>query len=86
MFQWIQQVVEYAETGYKRKKQLFVPVDFAINWNSLGGSSSRLRYISGALSDMALARGEVNIIVGIAVSGIPFATLIADFIELEKKI
>ena len=26
------------------------PVDFAINWQSLGGNSTRLRYVSGALS------------------------------------
>ncbi len=61
-----------------------VPVDFAINWNSLGGSSSRLRYVSAALSDMALAHGEADVIVGIAVSGIPFATMMADFLELEE--
>ena len=61
-----------------------VPIDFAINWNSLGGSSSRLRYVSAALSDMALAHGEIDVIVGIAVSGIPFATMMADILEIEK--
>ena len=43
--------------------------------------SSRLRYVSGALSDMALSHGEADVIVGIAVSGIPFATMMADFLE-----
>ncbi|WP_346675653.1 orotate phosphoribosyltransferase-like protein [Methanobrevibacter woesei] len=57
------------------------PVDFAINWQSLGGNSTRLRYVSGALSDMALSHGEAEVIVGIAVSGIPFATMMADFLE-----
>lgn len=57
------------------------PVDFAINWKSLGGNSTRLRYVSGALSDMALSHGEAEVIVGIAVSGIPFATMMADFLE-----
>lgn len=57
------------------------PVDFAINWNSLGGNSTRLRYVSGALSDMALSHGEADVVVGIAVSGIPFATMMADFLE-----
>lgn len=60
------------------------PIDFAINWNSLGGSSSRLRYVSAALSDMALSHGEADVVVGIAVSGVPFATLIADFLEIEE--
>lgn len=58
-----------------------VPVDFAINWKSIGGNSTRLSYVSGALSDMALAHGDADTIVGIAVSGVPFATVMADFIE-----
>ena len=57
------------------------PVDFYINWKSLGESSSRLRYASMALSDMAMTHGEVEVVVGIAASGIPFATMIADFLE-----
>ena len=66
------------------KKIKDAPIDFAINWNSLGGSSSRLRYVSAALSDMALAHGDADVVVGIAVSGIPFATMMADFMELEE--
>jgi orotate phosphoribosyltransferase len=61
-----------------------VPIDFAINWNSLGGSSSRLKYVSAALSDMALAHENAEVVVGIAVSGIPFATMMADFLETEQ--
>lgn len=57
------------------------PVDFYINWKSLGESSSRLRYAAMALSDMAIAHGEVEVVVGIAASGIPFATMMADFLE-----
>ena len=57
------------------------PVDFAINWNSIGGNSTRLSYVSGALTDMALSHGDVDTVVGIAVSGIPFATVMADLIE-----
>jgi len=63
------------------KKGNDMPVDFAINWNSLGGSSSRLRYVSAALSDMALKHGDFEVVVGIAISGIPFATIMADFLE-----
>ena len=57
------------------------PVDFAINWESIGGNSTRLSYVSGALSDMALTHGDVDTLVGIAVSGIPFATVMADLIQ-----
>ncbi len=55
--------------------------DFAINWNSIGGNSTRLSYVSGALSDMALSHGEADVVIGIAVSGVPFATMMADFLE-----
>lgn len=55
--------------------------DFAINWRNLSENSTRLRYISGALSDMALSHGDVDGVVGIAISGIPFATMMADFLE-----
>ena len=57
------------------------PVDFAINWKSIGGNSTRLSYVSGALSDMALSHGDADTVVGIAVSGVPFATVMTDFIE-----
>ena len=43
------------------------PVDFAINWNSIGGNSTRLSY--------------ADVVLGIAVSGVPFATVMADFLE-----
>ena len=65
----------------KTEKKTEAPVDFAINWKSIGGNSTRLSYVSGALSDMALSHGEADTVVGIAVSGVPFATVMADFIE-----
>lgn len=68
-------------TLQKAEEKSEAPVDFAINWKSIGGNSTRLNYVSGALSDMALSHGEVDTIVGIAVSGVPFATVMAEFIE-----
>ena len=63
------------------EEKVDAPVDFAINWKSIGGNSTRLSYVSGALSDMALSHGEADIVLGIAVSGIPFATVMAEFLE-----
>ncbi|WP_407423581.1 orotate phosphoribosyltransferase-like protein [Methanobrevibacter sp.] len=63
------------------EEKVDVPVDFAINWNSIGGNSTRLSYVSGALSDMALSHGEADVVLGIAVSGVPFATVMAEFLE-----
>ena len=68
-------------TLQKAEEKTEAPVDFAINWNSIGGNATRLSYVSGALSDMALSHGEADVVCGIAVSGIPFATVMADFIE-----
>ena len=68
-------------TLQKAEEKTEAPVDFAINWKSIGGNSTRLSYVSGALSDMALSHGEADTVVGIAVSGVPFATVMADFIE-----
>ncbi|AMD18064.1 orotate phosphoribosyltransferase [Methanobrevibacter sp. YE315] len=63
------------------EEKIDAPVDFAINWKSIGGNSTRLSYVSGALSDMALSHGDADTVVGIAVSGVPFATVMADFME-----
>ncbi|MGC9516836.1 MAG: orotate phosphoribosyltransferase-like protein [Methanomicrobiales archaeon] len=60
-----------------------IPVDFAINWESLGGSSARLKYVSAAMADMAIKYKEPDVIMGIAVSGVPFATMMADIINIE---
>lgn len=63
------------------EEKIDAPVDFAINWKSIGGNSTRLSYVSGALTDMALSHGEADTVVGIAVSGVPFATIMADYLE-----
>ncbi|MDR0912439.1 MAG: orotate phosphoribosyltransferase-like protein [Methanobrevibacter sp.] len=66
------------------------PVDVAINLTRLGGSSTRLRHVCAALSDMVtkyLDNEEYNeevVIVGIAISGVPFATMMADYLQFEE--
>ncbi|MGZ7048796.1 MAG: orotate phosphoribosyltransferase-like protein [Methanobacterium sp.] len=54
------------------------PVDFAIDWKNLGNSSARMMYVSAAMADLALELGEVEVVVGITVSGVPFATMMAE--------
>lgn len=71
------------KTGEDQEK---APLDIAINWKSLGGSSVRMGYVSAALVDMALEHGEPEVIVGIAVSGIPFATMMADIVEADISV
>ena len=57
------------------------PVDFAINWKKLGSSSTRMMHVSAAMADLALEYGDVEVVVGITVSGVPFATMMAELID-----
>jgi orotate phosphoribosyltransferase len=67
----------------KKKTAQTAPLDFAINWKSLGKSSVRMKYISSAMVDMAIQYGVPEVIVGITVSGIPFATMMAEIIDAD---
>jgi orotate phosphoribosyltransferase len=59
------------------------PMDFAIDWKNLGSSSARMMYVSAAMADLALEYGEVEVVVGITVSGVPFATMMAETIGAD---
>ncbi|MDR2873722.1 MAG: orotate phosphoribosyltransferase-like protein, partial [Methanobrevibacter sp.] len=56
------------------------PLDFAISWNNMGGDSTRLRYTSSALAEMIPDYEESEVVLGIAISGIPFATIISNYL------
>jgi orotate phosphoribosyltransferase len=67
-----------------------VPKDIYIDWSSIGRSSIRQRLIAGALADMVLdclhdldETECVDVVVGVALSGIPLANLVADELECE---
>ncbi|MEA1945422.1 MAG: orotate phosphoribosyltransferase-like protein [Euryarchaeota archaeon] len=70
------------------RKELRAPKDLSIDWSSIGGSSYRLRCISDAVADLILdgigARTEIDTVVGIAVSGIPLASIVSN--ELGAKL
>ncbi len=70
----------------KEQSEEKAPLDFAINWNSLGGSSTRMSYVSAAMADMALQHGDVEVVVGITVSGIPFATMMAEILDADMAV
>lgn len=59
------------------------PVDFAIDWRNLGSSSARMMNVSAAMADLALEYGNVEVVVGITVSGVPFATMMAEIIGAD---
>lgn len=68
-------------TLQKTTEKTEAPVDFAISWENLGGNSTRLKYVSSALADISLSHGEADVVVGIAISGIPFATMMAEHLN-----
>ncbi len=71
-------------TGKKRETETQkAPVDFAIDWKNLGSSSARMMYVSAAMADIALEYGDVEVVVGITVSGVPFATMMAEIIGAD---
>jgi len=59
------------------------PSDFAIDWKNLGSSSYRMMNVSAAMADLALELSDVDVVVGITVSGVPFATMMAEIIGAD---
>jgi orotate phosphoribosyltransferase len=58
------------------------PKDIFVTWNSIGKNATRLHKVSLALCDMVLetlenTNTEVDVVVGVAASGIPFASMMA---------
>ncbi|MCD6411957.1 MAG: orotate phosphoribosyltransferase-like protein [Thermoplasmata archaeon] len=65
--------------------------DVRIGWRSIGVYSTRISYISNALSDIILEEMnnrnlEIDTVVGISINGIPYATLIAEELGLELAV
>ncbi|MBI5680141.1 MAG: orotate phosphoribosyltransferase-like protein [Methanobacterium sp.] len=70
-------------TGKKIEAESQAPVDFAIDWKKLGSSSTRMMNVSAAMADLAIECGDVEVVVGITVSGVPFATMMAQIIGAD---
>ena len=65
------------------------PKDVKIGWKSLGVYGSRMGYIAAAMTDIIAEEGqraghEPDTILGIALNGIPYATLISE--DLGKEV
>ena len=75
-------------THTKKGDVTHAPKDIYVDWSNIGRSSSRQRLIAGALTDMILDSLEkteqvVDVVIGIALSGIPLANMVADEIGCE---
>lgn len=73
-------------TSVTKSKQKQKPDDFAINWKTVGSSSARMQYISSALADLAVEEEEIDVVVGISISGVPFATIMAELLDAELSV
>ncbi len=77
------ETVTWLLTRSKKEVSAPAPKDFSVNWSCIGKSATRLHYISLALCDMVLeilekTNSEVDVVVGVAASGVPRASLMAN--------
>lgn len=83
--------VTWLLTRSKKEEVPPAPKDISVNWSGIGKSAFRLRHIGIALCDMVLdslhkTGTEADVIVGIGLSGVPLASLMADELELELSV
>ena len=82
------ETVVWLLTHASKREELRVPQDMSIDWRSIGESSYRLRCVSDAVADLILdgvgTVADIDAVVGIAVSGIPLASIVAN--ELGTKL
>lgn len=67
------------------------PKDIYVNWSSIGKSSRRLGLVSSSLCDLIIeslekSKAGVDVVVGVALSGMPIATMIAEELEVELAV
>ncbi|MCX9011445.1 MAG: orotate phosphoribosyltransferase-like protein [Candidatus Methanoperedens sp.] len=72
----------------KKRDATQVPKDIYIDWSNIGRSSTRQRLIANAMIDMILDSLDetcqcIDVVVGVALSGIPLANLVADELGCE---
>ena len=82
------ETVTWLLTRSKKEVTAPAPKDISVDWSNIGKSSYRLRYIAQTLSDLVLEEMgstdlEVDAVVGIASSGVPLASLMADELGTE---
>ncbi len=67
------------------------PTDVKIGWRSLGVYGSRVAMMSAILADIVLEElskrdQDIDVVAGIALNGVPFATNISDSLEAELAV
>ncbi|NPE30423.1 orotate phosphoribosyltransferase-like protein [Methanococcoides sp. SA1] len=85
------ETVTWLLTRSKKDVVAPAPKDISVTWNSVGQSSYRLRCISQALCDMVIetlesTQQDADLVIGIGLSGIPIATMMAEELEIDFAI
>ena len=68
-----------------------VPKDISVDWSMIGKSAYRLSHVSQALSDiidesLISSDSGVDVVVGIALSGLPLASMVANDLSAELAV
>ncbi len=70
-----------------KEERAKAPKDIFIEWDEIGKSSKRLKLVSSALCDMISEPVEdIDVVVGIAISGIPLSFPVAEKIDAELAV
>ncbi|SDG32639.1 orotate phosphoribosyltransferase [Methanolobus vulcani] len=85
------ETVTWLLTRAKKEEVSSAPKDISVNWSSIGKSAFRMRHVGIAMCDMVLdtveATGnEIDLVVGIGLSGVPLASLIAEELNTELSV
>ncbi|WMW23892.1 orotate phosphoribosyltransferase-like protein [Methanolobus sediminis] len=85
------ETVTWLLTRAKKEEVSPAPKDISVNWSSIGKSAFRMRHVGIAMCDMVLdtveATGnEIDLVVGIGLSGVPLASLIAEELNTELSV
>jgi len=85
------ETVTWLLTRSKKEATSPAPKDISVNWSNIGKSATRLHNISLALCDMVLETLEktntgVYVVVGVAASGIPLASMMANELGADLAI
>ncbi len=85
------ETVTWLLTRAKKEEISTAPKDISVNWSSIGKSAYRMRHVGIAMCDMVLDTAEatgkdIDLVVGVGLSGIPIASLVADELDTELSV
>lgn len=86
-----QETVTWLLTRAKKEEASPAPKDISVNWSNIGKSPYRMRHLGIAMCDMLLDTVEetsngIDTVVGIGLSGVPLASLMAEELGTELSV